>query len=78
MSEASEKKFDFPMIPCIDVVNMPREVLDYCVDEEIQTHSQNDVACLEDDGNVFSEWLKSEGYVFSDCSWGDYFAILAS
>jgi hypothetical protein len=74
-------KFDFPMIPCIDVMDMPQEVRDYFADEGIYFHCQNDVIAVDDDGNVFAEWIKSEGYVFSD-EWelmnGDKFAIMAT
>lgn len=52
------------MIPCVNATDMPSEVTDYCVDNEISTHYQNDVAFLGDDGNPFSEWLKKNGYIF--------------
>ena len=42
----------------LDATDMPSDVMDYCVDHEIQTHYQNDVASLQDDGNPFSEWIK--------------------
>ncbi len=69
------------MIPCIDVTDMPQNVRDYFGDEGINTHYQNDVLSIDDDGNVFAEWLKAQGYVFSD-NWeecnGDYIAIIAT
>ncbi len=63
-------------IACVDAGDMPVEVSDYCVENEIQTHYQNDVAYVEDDGNVFAEWLLANGYEFkSSC---DQVAIIAT
>jgi len=67
----------YTKIACIDARNLPGDVEDYCVDQEISTHYQNDVAIIKDDGNVFSEWLKSKGYKFESES-GDYVAIIAT
>jgi hypothetical protein len=50
---------------CVEARDMPPEVEDYCIDQGIQTHCQNDVALVEDDGNPFAEWLKAEGVEFS-------------
>ena len=54
------------MIPMIDACDMPNDVTDYCVENDIQTHYQNDLAFIEDDGNVFAEWLKEIGVEFPD------------
>ena len=56
------------MIPMIDACDLPGDVEDYCVENEIQTHYQNDVAFVEDDGNVFAEWLKEIGIEFLGAS----------
>lgn len=53
------------MIPSVDARDFPPAVDDYCVDKEISTHYQNDVVYIEDDGNVFAEWLKSIGFDFN-------------
>lgn len=58
MAKVIEKRY----IPFIDAADMPDNVSDYCVEHEIQTHYQNDVAYVKDDGNPFAEWLKSIGY----------------
>jgi len=52
------------MIPCVDAMYMPKNVLEYCVEVEISTHYQHDIAFIEDDGNPLSEWLKEIGFVF--------------
>ena len=54
------------MIPMIDACDLPSDVEDYCVTNEIQTHYQNDVAFIDNDGNVFAEWLKEIGVEFPD------------
>jgi len=64
-------------IICVDAKDFPREVLNYCIENEIQTHYQNDVALIEDDGNAFAEWLKKQGYKFREKD-GDYIAILST
>ena len=72
---------EIPTIPCVEVTDMPDDVRDYLIDEGVDTHGQNDVIAIDDDGNVFAEWLKSQGYVFSDdweeCN-GDLVAIIAT
>lgn len=45
----------------VDVSNMPSEVVEYCVKNEIQTHYQNDVVYIDDD-NVFAKWLREIGH----------------
>jgi len=55
---------EFATITVVDSRDFPPEVLDYCVEQEISTHYQNDIIQLEDDGNPLMEWLKSQGYVF--------------
>ena len=51
-------------IPTVEAKGMPSEVLDYCADREWSTHCDNSIVQLEDDGNPFAEWLKSNGHVF--------------
>ena len=43
---------------------MPMEVTDYCVDREISTHYQNDIAQVYNSNNPFANWLKKNGYKF--------------
>lgn len=60
----------------VEAYDMPDDVLDYCIEREIITHYQNDVALIQNDGNPFAEWIKREyGYEFSDAKYGDYIAI---
>ncbi len=59
------------MIPMIDACDMPSDVEDYCVEREIQTHYQNDVAFVKDDGNVFAKWLKELGVEFTSTGYDD-------
>jgi hypothetical protein len=65
------------MIPCIDARDLPVEVLNWLSEEEIQTHYQNDVAIIVDDGNPFAEWLKSCGVELSK-EHNNYIAILST
>jgi hypothetical protein len=51
-------------ITVVDASDFPSEVDDWCIDQEISIHYQNDIIQLEDDGNPFAEWLKSQGYEF--------------
>ena len=64
------RKRTFKMIPCVDAGDMPEDVLDYCVDNDIQTHYQNDVAqiCAREDDFLpdgrktpLGKWLISIG-----------------
>lgn len=57
------------MIPYVDAIHFPTEVENWCIDNDIKTHYDNDVACIEDDGNPFAEWLKSLGVVFPEKGW---------
>ena len=54
----------FELVTTVDARDLPADVLDYCVENEISTHYNNDIAQVKDDGNVFAEWLKKNGYVF--------------
>ena len=61
-------------IPAVQAQDMPPEVEEYCVKREWSTHYQNEIVQLEDDGNLFAEWLKANGYVFKKHkykSWND-------
>ncbi len=53
------------MIPCVDAADFPEGVEDYCIEHEFSTHYQNDIVQVEDDGNVFAEWLKEQGVDFT-------------
>jgi hypothetical protein len=64
-------------ITCVEAKDFPKEVLDYCIENEIQTHYQNDVVLVENDGNPFAKWLRGQGYKFQKMD-GDYVAILST
>ncbi len=64
-------------IACVAAGDFPEAVINYCVENEIQTHYQNDIALVEDNGNPFAEWLKQQGYKFQEED-GDYIAILST
>lgn len=66
----------FDIILCVEVTEMPTEVRDYLVDDGIDINSQNNVIYVNNDDNVFAEWLKVEGYEFKDED-GDWVAIIA-
>ncbi len=75
---------NFKQINVVDVRDMPMDVEAWCVEQEISTHYQDDVAMIENDGNPFAEWLNENGYKWkNDCNPNsepecDYFAILAT
>jgi len=47
---------------CVEATDMPVDVEMYCVEHEISTHLQNDVALISDDQkNIFTDWLISQG-----------------
>lgn len=70
------------MVPVVDAIDMPQEVEDYCVEHEINTHYSTELYLIEDDGNVFAEWLKSLGYKFTPKSdvhlGGDWVGVFGS
>lgn len=56
---------DYELIPLVDCLKIPREVEEYLLDShDYGCHYDHTVIQLEDDGNVFAEWLKSKGYQF--------------
>jgi len=64
------------MIACVNAVDMPAEVEEYCVEEEINTHYQDDIAVIENDDNPFANWLRENGYEFKEKS--DYIGVIAT
>lgn len=65
-------------IVMVEACDMPEDVLDYCVDKDWQTHYQNDIVYLHNDGNPFAEWLKANGYIFEEKCGFDYIGINAT
>ncbi len=65
------------MILCVRANEMPRDVIEYCVENEISTHYQNDVALVANDDNPFAKWIKEEGYLFRRDTF-DYVGIIAT
>jgi hypothetical protein len=51
-------------IPVVNAKDIPRDAIDWLVDQEARIHHGNDIVQVEDDGNAFAEWLKSQGFVF--------------
>lgn len=68
---------DIKYIPLINATDMPTEVEEYCVKHDINTHYQNDITFVENNGNPFAEWLKNSGYVFKGKD-GDFVGILST
>jgi hypothetical protein len=67
------------MIPCVEARDMPKDVLEYCIDHEISTHYQSDIAQVEDNNNPFANWLRENGYEFEETRWGfDYVGVIAT
>lgn len=51
-------------ITVVYAIDIPSEAMDWLIDGEVTVHCGNDIVQVEDDGNAFAEWLKSEGFVF--------------
>ncbi len=56
------------MVPCVDALDLPSEVEDWCCDNDISTHYVSELHQVDDDGNVFAEWLKEQGIEFGERS----------
>lgn len=53
------------MIPFIDCVDLPEDVLDWLLEEhDYGCHYDHTILQIEDDGNPLAEWMKSQGYEF--------------
>lgn len=52
------KGVKYELIPLVNATDFSDEVLDYCSENEISTHYNDDIAFIKDNGNVFAEWLK--------------------
>ena len=52
------------MIPYVTEEDLPCDILDWCVENGIYVHYNNNIAQVIDDGNPLAEWLKSNGVVF--------------
>lgn len=57
------------MIQAIKADDIPTELYD-CLDDDFPFHYVNGIVLVYNDGNPFSEWLKEQGYKFSDKDWG--------
>jgi hypothetical protein len=52
-------------IPLIYCTELPRAVKKYLEDEyDCSCHCDHDILPIEDNRNVFAEWLKAQGYKF--------------
>lgn len=68
------KRGTFEMIPAVDASSFPSDVEEWCHQNEVSIHYQNDMTRVEDDGNPMAEWLKSIGVKFKkkDSKWDDH------
>ncbi|MHC4188388.1 MAG: hypothetical protein ACYSUB_01710 [Planctomycetota bacterium] len=70
------------LIPLVRAVDLPDEVLEYCVDDsDWPTHYESGIVQVTlRDGNVMAMWLEAQGYEFSPSEikrgWG-YIALEA-
>ena len=64
MRRRTSKENPIEMIPCVDAVDLPKEVEDWCIDNDISTHYASEVHQIHDDGNPLAEYLKVHGYKF--------------
>lgn len=53
------------MVPCVDASDLPQEIRDWCIDNDISTHYACELHQVYDD-NIFAEWLKSQGFKFKN------------
>lgn len=61
-------------IQAINASDIPDELVDVCleINPEFPLHYSTGLVSLWDDGNAFSEWLKSQGFKFpkgEDWTW---------
>lgn len=76
---ANERRALIGMIPFVSACMFTNEVEDYLIDRDVQIHYQDDVTFVENDGNVFAEWLKKEcGIEFDESKNGMWIAILST
>ncbi len=67
----------FSTIPCVHAEDMPDDVVDFCIENDIQIHYQNDVALIKNtDDTPLSNWLRSIDIPL-DTSY-NYIAIIAT
>lgn len=78
----SEVIISLDLITCVDAVEMPLEVENYCIEKlDSSTHCQNDIVFVTNDNNVFAKWLKKNGYKFKskyNSDDGDRIGIIAT
>ena len=55
-------------VQAINASDIPKDLEDACwdIDCEFPFHYDTKLICIEDEGNPFVEWLKSQGYQFPD------------
>jgi len=46
--------------------DLPEEVIMWLTEQEVSTHYNNDITCVENDNNPFAIWLKENGYEFKE------------
>ena len=57
-------------VQCVKAQDMPKDVKEWCVENDISTHYSSELHQVEDDGNPFAEWLKTLGFKFDHDTWG--------
>ena len=61
------------IIQAINAGDIPVELQDICLeqDDKFPLHYSNGIVQVQNDGNLFSEWLKKQGYEFPENQeWG--------
>ena len=59
-------------IQAINAEHIPDELEDECEAQGIYLHGNCEMHSVQDDGNPFSEWLKTQGFIFEadkNCTW---------
>ena len=60
----------FEQITAVDATDMPPEVEEWCLENDVSLHYENSMVQVEDDGNPFANWLKENGFMFKkDWEW---------
>uniref|UniRef100_A0A6M3L755 Uncharacterized protein n=1 Tax=viral metagenome TaxID=1070528 RepID=A0A6M3L755_9ZZZZ len=63
------------MIALVDCVDLSSEIEEYLLEEhDYRCHYDHTVLQIHNDGNIFAEWLKANGYQFksNQKSWPDW------
>ena len=62
---------DFKKIITVEAIDMPVDVVEWCMGEGYSTHYEHTIVAIENSNNPFANWLRANGYKFvsDDFDW---------